>query len=388
MSRRWWLRAAQALVALASLIVVAGTGYGWVQYRSFTAGLTRVDAIPGPPSGRAGTSAKASPGTDVDGQAQNILLVGDDHRPANASPQELALLSTGQDGGSTNTDTMMVLHLPAGKGTPTVISFPRDSWVDIPGHGKGKLNSAFADGAADGGGDAGGMRLLIGSIQDLTGLTIDHFVRISLIGFYDIAKVLGPIQVCLKEPADDPYSGLHLPAGVSTLDAQQALSFVRQRHGVYRGDLGREVRQQYFLATELRKVSADGLLFNPSRTRQLLSAVSSALQTDPDLDLLQLATRFRSLSPSSVHFTTIPVAGTPTITTADGTRVSIVELDMAALPAYIDRVIGAARPTSSTGHPAAGTPPASNQSPAAGPTAAPTDLTEPPRAFSAMSCVN
>src|ERR1700709_1189688 len=78
--------------------------------------------------------------------------------------------SPGQEGGSTNTDTMVVLHVPAGGGAPTMISFPRDSWVDIPGVGKGKLNSAFADGAAKGGGDAGGMGLLITTLEKLSGL--------------------------------------------------------------------------------------------------------------------------------------------------------------------------------------------------------------------------
>jgi LCP family protein required for cell wall assembly len=161
--------------------------------------------------------------------------------------------------------------------------------VAIPGHGRGKLNSAFALGAAGGGGDAAGMRLLISTVQDLTGLTVDHFVRVSLLGFYDIANVLGPIQVCLAQPAHDPYSGTDLPAGVSTLDAKQALSFVRQRHGLPRGDLDREVRQQYFLSAELHKIVSAGTLLDPARTQALLGAVSSALETDPGLDLLSLA---------------------------------------------------------------------------------------------------
>ena len=278
-----WVVGARLVAALLSLAILGGTGYAWASYQHFLSGVTHVDAIPGGPGGK-----------DVDGPAQNILLVGDDHRPDNASPQELAQLSTQQDGGGTNTDTMMVLHLPGGSGgNPTVISFPRDSWVDIPGVGKGKLNSAFSDGAANGGGDAGGMRLLIQTIQNMTGLSIDHFVRVSLLGFYDIANVLGPIQVCLNQPAHDAYSGTDLPAGVSTLNAQQALSFVRQRHGLDRwgGDLAREVRQQYFLSTELHKVTSAGTLLNPAKTQALLGAVSSALETDPGLDLLSARER-------------------------------------------------------------------------------------------------
>jgi LCP family protein required for cell wall assembly len=327
--------AARLVAALLSVSVLGGTGYAWASYQHFTSGLTTVNAIPGAPKGG-----------DKDGAAQNILLVGDDHRPANASAAELAQLSTGQDGGSTNTDTMMVLHLPSGSGAPTVISLPRDSWVDIPGFGKGKLNSAFADGSAHGG-DAAGMRLLISTVQNLTGLSIDHFVRVSLLGFYDIANVLGPIQVCLNQPAKDSYSGVDLPAGVSTLNAKQALSFVRQRHGLLRGDLDREVRQQYFLSTELHKVLSAGTLLNPVKTQQLLSAVSSSIETDTGLDLLAEAGRFSSLSADKVTYTTLPVTGTPTITDASGNRVSIVAVDFAAIPAFINGILGT--PSTSAG---------------------------------------
>src|SRR5207302_972200 len=113
-------------------------------------------------------------------------------------------------------------------------------------------------------------------------------------GFYEIAKALGPIQVCLNHAAKDSFSGVDLPAGVSTLNAQQALSFVRQRHGLdqYGGDLAREVRQQYFLSTELRKVQSTGVLLNPGKLTALLNAVSDALETDPKLDLLEFATEF------------------------------------------------------------------------------------------------
>jgi hypothetical protein len=161
-----------------------------------------------------------------------------------------------------------------------------------------------------------------------------------MVGFYDIANVLGPLQVCLNQPAHDPYSGTDLPAGVSTLNAKQALSFVRQRHGLPRGDLDREVRQQYFLSAELHKVLSAGTLLNPVKQQHLLSAVSSALETDKGLNLLGLAAKVRGLSADKVHFTTIPVAGTPTITDAAGHRVDVVQIDTAAVPSFIDQVLG------------------------------------------------
>jgi hypothetical protein len=161
-----------------------------------------------------------------------------------------------------------------------------------------------------------------------------------MVGFYDIADVLGPLQVCLNQAAHDPYSGTDLPAGVSTLNAKQALSFVRQRHGLPRGDLDREVRQQYFLSAELHKVLSARILLNPIKQQHLLKAVSSALQTDKGLDLLGLAAHVRGLSADKVRFTTIPVAGTPTITGAGGNRVNVVQIDTAAVPSFIAQVLG------------------------------------------------
>jgi LCP family protein required for cell wall assembly len=325
--RRRLVRGSRIVAAVVSFLVLAGSGYGWAAYRSLTGNVRHVDAI-------------GNSGSDYDGPAQNLLLVGDDSRPANASPEVLQQLSTEEDGGSVNTDTIMLMHIPAGGGQATVVSFPRDSWVDIPGHGKGKLNSAFAIGSAHGGGDTGGMKLLIQVVQTLSGLHVDHFVKVSLLGFYEIADALGPIQVCLNQAVNDPYSGVDLPAGVSTLNAKQALSFVRQRHGLPRGDLDREVRQQYFLSTELRKVQSTGVLLNPGKLNRLLTAVGDALETDPGLDLLDFATEFKNVGAGTVHFTTIPTTGTPTIHDANGNAVSIVAVDFTALPAFIVQVVG------------------------------------------------
>jgi LCP family protein required for cell wall assembly len=310
---------------LAMALVLTG-GYAAWSYAQLDSAVTKVHvALPHP-------SASA----DVDGAAENILLVGDDHRPADATPQELAELGTQLDGGATNTDTMIVLHIPAGGGSATMISFPRDSWVPIPGHGTFKLNSAFSDGAANGGGDAGGMRLLIQTIENISGLQIDHFVRVSLLGFYQLVKALGPIQVCLNEPAHDPNSNVDLPAGRSTLNASQALSFVRQRDGLPRGDLDREVRQQYFLSQEARKVLSAGTLLNPVKVSELLHGVGDAVQIDDGLSIPSLVSTFRGIDLSSVRSTTIPTSGTPTI---DG--YSTVAVDFAAMPAFIQGIVGA-----------------------------------------------
>ncbi|SOD71483.1 LytR family transcriptional attenuator [Jatrophihabitans sp. GAS493] len=372
----------RAIAALISLVIVLGSGYAWATYRSFTANVTHVDAIdPSAPDARA---------PDLDGKAENILLVGDDHRPANASAALLAELSTQLDGGGTNTDTMMVMHVPADGSKATLISFPRDSWVKVPGHGLNKLNAAFSLGSRNGGGDRGGSRLLIATIHDLTGLHIDHFVRVSLVGFYQIAKVLGPIPVCLKHASVDPYSGTDLPAGPSDLTPKQALSFVRQRHDLLGGDLGREIRQQYFLSQAFSQIASAKTLLNPLKLRDLLSAVSSNIETDFAGDgLLKFAQQMENLQSGNLKSATIPTTGTPTIY-VDGAPVSIVAVDRAAIPSFIAAVVGPSAPAPKSATPAvkpSATPaPGAAHDPAA--THRPTPTVTPPRSYSSTDCIN
>jgi LCP family protein required for cell wall assembly len=316
-----------AVAGVLTMALLLGGGYAAYAYGSLSNGVTKINAITG------STATK----DDVDGQAQNILLVGDDHRPDNATPEEMAELSTESDGGATNTDTMIVLHINEDGSQATMISFPRDSYVDIPGVGKGKLNSAFYFGTLNGGGDTGGAKLLIKTIQNLSGLTIDHYVRVSLLGFYQVVKELGPVDVCLNNAVNDPYSGVNLPKGKSTLDAKQALSFVRQRHGLPNGDLDRNVRQQYFLSQEARKVLSAGTLLNPIKMGNILKAVGGSIQTDTDL--VNLATQMRNLRPGNIQSATIPTLGTPTIT-VNGSPLSIVEVDTVGLPAFVQGLVG------------------------------------------------
>jgi len=343
--RRRRTRLVPVLACVLVGLLTVTVGYAATSYHRFSDGVSRVDAIsPRPASSTDGAA-------DLDGTAQNILLVGDDHRPAGATAEDLAKISTEDDGGAENTDTMIVLHVPADGQSATMVSFPRDSWVSVPGHGENKLNAAFALGKRDGGGDdAAGARLLIQTIEELSGLHIDHYVRVSLLGFYDVVEALGPVEVCLNQAVKDRWSGVDLPAGVSTLDARQALAFVRQRHGLPRGDLDRQVRQQYFLSVEARQLLSAGTLLNPVKLGRVLDAVSGSMETDADLDFVQLAGQLRGLRPDAITSATIPVLGTPTITVR-GSAVSIVEVDFAAMPVFIQGLIGA--PAAYTDTPAA-----------------------------------
>jgi LCP family protein required for cell wall assembly len=323
------------VIAAVVVLILVGVGYVAFNYQTFVSGITHVNAL--------------VPGGTSSGKDQNILLVGDDHRPAGASAAELAELGTTQDGGGISTDTVMLLHIPANGQHPTLISFPRDSWVDVPGVGMRKLNAAFGIGEASGGA-TGGAQLLVSVIQNLTGLTITHYVRISLLGFYTVVNALGPVTVCLNHAVNDPYSGINLPAGISTLNAKEALAFVRQRHGLAGGDLDREIRQQYFLSIEAKNILTAGTLLNPVKLHNVLSAVSSSIETDPGLNLLDLAAQVKGFG-GSLSSATIPVSGTPTIR-VNGQLVSIVQLNTAAIPAFISGIVHPKAAVSSTPAPA------------------------------------
>ena len=332
--------AVRVLATGLSLAVLIGGGWAWAAYRNFDTHLNRVSAI--------GSATKLR--RDIDGTAQNILLVGNDNRQTATAAERKAIGIT-LDGGSTNTDTMMVLHVPADGKKATAISLPRDTWVSIPGHGMGRLNSAFADGKADGhGSTTAGAQLLVRTIQNLTGLTIDHFVSIDLLGFYRISNAIGGVRVCLlhaqnastEGDASHPhgYSGINLKQGWNTIQGKQALAFVRQRHGLPRGDLDRIVRQQYFLSAVFRKVTSAGVLANPFKLQKLLTAVSSSMQLDGStpghtgLNPISLAQQLQNLSAGNLRFTTIPTKGA----VIDGADVLVVNPD--EIPVFVAKVLG------------------------------------------------
>jgi LCP family protein required for cell wall assembly len=338
---RFWLRISVAAVSLLALVV---SGYAWATYQNFTGSVPHGAAVPA-----LGATAK-----DVDGGDTNLLLIGDDSR-AGASAAERKALRVGHDDGELNTDTMMVLHVPT-HGAATVVSFPRDSWVAIPDNGMGKLNSAYGDGyvaAKRAGKDktaaqSAGIILTIRTIERLTGLHIDHYAQVDLLGFYRISNAIGGVTVCLnaaqnastdKDAYGSGYSGIDLPKGISVIKGKQALAFVRQRHGLPNGDLDRIKRQQYFLASAFHKVASAGVLLNPFKLRHLLDAVGNSLLTDPKLNLVSLARQFEALSSGSVRFHTIPNRG-PQLIYPDGVATSIVRVDTAALPGFIRTLQG------------------------------------------------
>jgi LCP family protein required for cell wall assembly len=348
----------RALFASISLLVIVGSGIAWVTFKNFTADVPHGYPVPALREGE----------HDPDGDGQNILLVGNDTR-AGATRAELKALHTGHDKGTANADTMMLLHVPADGSRPTLVSFPRDSWVSIPGHGKGKINSAYPDGysAAKAAGrsetaaQSAGIVLTIKTIHALTGLYVDHYMQVNLLGFYRISEAIGGVTVCLNHAQNattdrdefrSGYSGIDLPKGVSVIKGVQALAFVRQRHGLPHGDLDRIKRQQYFLKAAFQKITSAGSLLNPFKLRDLLNAVGSSLLIDPELDLISLARQFESLTSGKINFATIPNNGAQLIY-PDGVETSIVEVNRSAIPAFITSLENKGNPVYDDASPAA-----------------------------------
>ncbi|SDX49487.1 transcriptional attenuator, LytR family [Modestobacter sp. DSM 44400] len=299
---------ARVVAGLVSLVLLVASGWGWYLGRVAEATVNRTDAIP--------TAGNDDVG-DV-GEALNLLLVGNDSRAA-LTDEQLAELNAGTDSG-TNTDTMILVHVPADGSKASFVSFPRDSYVSIPGHGQDKLNAAYSygmqdadEGASDADVRAAGAQLLVRTISQLTGLQIDHYAEVDLLGFFQLSSVVGGVQVNLCEAVDDSfYSGAVFPAGPQTISGADALKFVRQRHGLPRGDFDRIIRQQVFIAGVLRNMLSDNVLLDLGKQRQLVQAAAEALTVDQTLNLLQLAQQMQSVTAGSIDFQTIPYVGDDT----------------------------------------------------------------------------
>ncbi|MFM1723020.1 LCP family protein [Rhodococcus sp. PAM 2766] len=326
------LRIATATVAAAVLVV---TGLGWAAHHELTTGILRSGALDVLTGGD-----RNSPHGD-----SNILLIGLDSRKdmhGNDLPAEFVtdeLHAGDSDAGGYNTNTLILLHVPGDGSRATAAAIPRDDYVDIPGYGKHKIKEAYGMAKADADAELeeqdvtdptereqrsrdAGRRSTIETVQKLLRVPIDHFAEVNLVGFYDIAKALGPLEVCLNAPVDDPYSGANFPAGRQMLDPAQALPFVRQRHGLDNGDLDRTRRQQAFLTGVLRNLDSGGVFGSVSKMRALFDTVESDVVVDDDLDPVGFASQARNLTRGELDFYTLPIEGYATV---DGQAVNIVD---------------------------------------------------------------
>src|SRR6266571_4298096 len=298
-------KAGYALSCVAAALVLAVSGFSYFVVRN-------VSSI--------GGSHAISSGPSIG--AQNILLMGLESRTdwtGNVLPNDIlnALHAGSRQGilyggvGGNATNTLILIHIPAGGKKAVAFSIPRDDWVTFPaiydGQTQGKIDQPYGDALAatesqlrqqDPGlsqkqlafrGNEAGRAAAVATVELLTGVHIDHFAEINLDGFYELAKVLGGVQVCLKNPVPlDTFSGFYAKkAGYQHLNAKMALAFVRQRHGLTNGDLG--------------------------KINSLLSVARQYVITDAGWDLLDFATQMRGLNSGNLTFHTYPIVAYATI---------------------------------------------------------------------------
>ncbi|OBG64912.1 transcriptional regulator, LytR family protein [Mycobacterium sp. E3339] len=341
----------RTLGALVSVAAIGLTGAGYYVAHGALGGITVSDALrPDDPR---------SSGDDM-----NILLIGLDSRKdqdGNDLPWSILkhLHAGDSDDGGYNTNTLILVHVSADNKV-VAFSIPRDDWVPftgVPGYNHIKIKEAYgltkqyvANKLANQGGVSqkeletkgreAGRAATLRAVRNLTGVPIDYFAEVNLAGFYDLAQTLGGVEVCLNHPVYDSYSGADFPAGRQTLDASQALSFVRQRHGLENGDLDRTHRQQAFISSVMQELQAAGTFTNLDKLKSLMAVARKdvVLSGGWDEEMIQ---RLGSLASSgNVEFRTLPVVRYDNI---DGQDVNII--DPAAIKAEVAAAIGASPTT-------------------------------------------
>ncbi|HET6297357.1 MAG TPA: LCP family protein [Kribbella sp.] len=285
--KRHWVRRSIGLVVLLFLLMLICVPlYAWSR-------INKVDAMP------SGNRPADTPGT-------TYLLVGSDSREG-LSAEDKKKLGTGSTGGQ-RTDTIMLLHVPE-SGPTALISLPRDSKVPIPGHGQQKINEAFSY-------KDGGPKLLIQTVEGVTGLRVDHYVEVGFGGFASIIDSLGGVEMCLPKAMKDQKAHINLPAGCQDLNGTNALGYVRARYSDPLGDLGRVQRQREMIGAVAKKAVSFSTFINPVRYTRLTTSGADALTVENGMSptaLFKFVQGMRAVSGGSDGVTlTVPIAGNTT----------------------------------------------------------------------------
>jgi LCP family protein required for cell wall assembly len=282
---RYGLRRALAVVLL---LVLAYVGAMVWAVTSVWNSIDRVDSTP--------TSANRPEGT----AGTTFVMVGTDSRE-DLSREERNDLVTGHATEGARADTIMLLHLPS-SGDPVLISVPRDSYVEIPGHGFNKINASY---------QIGGPALLVDTIEQNTGLGVAGYLEVGFGGFVQVVEKVGGVHMCLDEPVQDEKTKLDLPAGCQDLVGREALNYVRMRYSDPRGDLGRVERQREFLSALVAKTATPGTIFVPWRLNDVGTAIGSNLAIGEDTSMWEtgrMALAMRSVAGGDGQSLTVPVA--------------------------------------------------------------------------------
>ncbi|MFI9816059.1 protein kinase domain-containing protein [Saccharothrix variisporea] len=346
-ARSRFAAARRGVVALAAALVLVAAGVTWVVLSDIEDGVQtgRVLDVPG--------------GPDAADGATDILLVGNDSRTDTEGrplPDDvLKQLRTEQKSGSA-TDTLVLIRVPDEGGRASAVSIPRDVRVPIPDAGDGPINTAYgvtkqrAETGLRGQGvtderrlaresDDAGRKVLVQVVQQLTGIRVDRYAELNLYGFYLISEVIGGVDVCLKADTADSDSGASFTAGRQSISGGDALSFVRQRRGLPRGELDRIVRQQVFMQGLADKLLSTGTLTDPATVSRLTDTLRRTVVIDADWDVLDFVRRMQELAAGDVEFVTAPARVMP-----DGTTAA----DPAGIRAFVTGLVSGTPSTSAT----------------------------------------
>ncbi|MCX2180646.1 LCP family protein [Streptomyces sp. SKN60] len=264
---------------VAAVLLTAGAGY-WA-YQHYT---DRVQRIPQ-------TFPTDAPVPAASKGGQNFLLMGLDSRsdvPTTGSDAKGRLWKYGDQ----RSDAMMLVHIPADHSAAYVVSLPRDSWVDIPGRGRAKLNAAFS---------WGGPPLLIDTVQRLTDVRVDHFAVIDWNGFRKLTDAVGGVDIIMSDGERRHLNG------------EQALDYVGERKDLPNGDFDRTHRQQNYLRTVLEKVMDSASLKDPLRLKETLDIFTETVSVDErfgDDEMRELVWNMREVRSGDMTFMNAPVKGT------------------------------------------------------------------------------
>lgn len=292
-----------ALVLLLTPVLAIGGYLVWLN--QIVAGNIKQDDLM-PQAGQSGDVAPPAP-TAVTAPGTNYLVIGND---------------AGPDRSGARSDVMVLVHIPADHRNATLIHFPRDLYVDIPGRGKNKLNAAYA---------FGGSPLLVRTMQNMLGIKIDHVAMVGFEGFKNMTDAVGGVDVMVEEPSEG--DGKVFKKGIQHMDGETALVFVRQRYMLSEGDISRGKRQQAFIKALMLKALSRETLTNPLRLKDFIDAATSNLTVDRNLDVGTMrseAFAMRNLRGDDIRFITAPFTGFGT--SPDGQSIDIVdEVKMKAL---------------------------------------------------------
>lgn len=302
------------MLSLLTLVLVLGGGTAAAGYWLKSSLTKNLETI-ADPFAELPTRAPTQEVPQGEAPAVNILVLGSDSRISAGDPSQW-------QAGAQRTDAMMIVQIAGDRQSVTVMSIPRDSWVDIPGHGQAKINAAYS---------YGGPALAIQTVEAVTGIHLDHFVIADFESFATMTDELGGVTINLKQP--QTLAGKDFHEGAQLLTGEQALAYVRERYSLPEGDFDRVRRQQAWMRAIVRQVGQNGTLKSPTALYSFLKVASASVAVDDGFSLDQMQALGESLKNvgSGITFFTVPTAGTGT--SADGQSIVLLD-DTADAPIF------------------------------------------------------